>query len=101
MPRDPFIREKFTKHVAARKLIKQYFERSPKAARLVFNSPPQRKVASSARGRSKRASAMTDRAITLKFVVPTAVAISLGIDVERDDLRAVFLFGEFKFELSP
>jgi hypothetical protein len=79
MPRDPFIREKFTKHVAARKLIKQYFERSPKAARLVFNSPTQRKVASSVRGRSKRASAVTHKAITLQFVVPTAVAIALGI----------------------
>jgi hypothetical protein len=31
MPRDPFIREKFTKeHVAARKLAKEYFERYPK-----------------------------------------------------------------------
>ena len=31
MPRDPFIREKFTKeHTAARKLAKEYFERYPK-----------------------------------------------------------------------
>jgi hypothetical protein len=31
MPRDPFIREKFTKeHTAARKLAKEYFERHPK-----------------------------------------------------------------------
>jgi hypothetical protein len=31
MPKDPFIREKFTKvHVAARKLAKEYFERYPK-----------------------------------------------------------------------
>jgi hypothetical protein len=31
MPRDPFIREKFTReHTAARKLAKEYFERYPK-----------------------------------------------------------------------
>jgi hypothetical protein len=31
MPRDPFIREKFTReHVAARKLAREYFERYPK-----------------------------------------------------------------------
>jgi hypothetical protein len=31
MPRDPFIREKFTReHDAARKLAKEYFERYPK-----------------------------------------------------------------------
>jgi hypothetical protein len=31
MPRDPFIREKFTpEHTAARKLAKEYFERYPK-----------------------------------------------------------------------
>jgi hypothetical protein len=31
MPRDPLIREKFTReHVAARKLAKEYFERYPK-----------------------------------------------------------------------
>ena len=31
MPRDPFVREKFTKeHTAARELAKEYFERYPK-----------------------------------------------------------------------
>src|SRR6202022_377353 len=45
----------------------------------VFNSPTQRKMASSARGRSKRVSAMTEKVITREFVVPTLLAIVLGI----------------------
>ena len=43
------------------------------------NSPNQRTVASSARGTSKRASAMTNKVITIEFIVPTTVAIMLGI----------------------
>jgi hypothetical protein len=54
-------------------------QREPAVARLVFNSPHQRKVASSARGRSKRVSAMTNKVITIEFIVPTIVAIVLGI----------------------
>ena len=48
-------------------------------ARLTFNSPTQRKMASSGRGWSKRVSAMTYKVIALEFVVPTALAIALGI----------------------
>jgi len=44
-------------------------------------SPTQQKVASCARGRSKRVSAMTHKAITLKFVVPTVLAVALGISI--------------------
>ena len=45
-----------------------------------FNFPTQQKVASSsAWGRSKRVSAMTHKVITLEFVVPTVLAIALGI----------------------
>jgi hypothetical protein len=52
-------------------------------AHLIFNSPTQRKVASSGRGRSKRVSAMTDKAITLtlEFIVPTALAIVLAVSL--------------------
>jgi hypothetical protein len=49
---------------------------------LTSNSPTQQKVASSAWGRSKRASAMTHKAITLKFVVPTALAVAFAITID-------------------
>jgi hypothetical protein len=48
-------------------------------AERVFNSPTQWKVAFIARGRSKRVPAMTHKAITLKFVALTVLAIALGI----------------------
>ena len=48
-------------------------------AERVFNSPTQWKVAFITRGRSKRVPAMTHKAITLKFVVLTVLAIALGI----------------------
>jgi hypothetical protein len=47
----------------------------------VFNSPTQQKVAFCAWGRSKRVSAMTHKAITLKFVVPAVFAVVLGISI--------------------
>jgi hypothetical protein len=40
--------------------------------------PTQREMASFARGRSKRASAMTRKVIALEFVFPTVLAIALG-----------------------
>jgi len=43
------------------------------------NSPTQQKVASIARGRSKRVSAMTEKMITLKFILPEALAVAFGI----------------------
>ena len=49
------------------------------SARLIFNSPTQRKVASSARGWSKRGSAMTYKVVALEFVVPSVLAIALAI----------------------
>jgi hypothetical protein len=41
--------------------------------------PNQRKLASIARGRSKRRSAMTGKVIVSEFVLPTALAIVLGV----------------------
>jgi hypothetical protein len=40
--------------------------------------PTQRGMASFARGRSKRVSAMTRKVIALEFVFPTVLAIALG-----------------------
>ena len=37
------------------------------------------KVVSGVRGRSKRASAMTRKEIAVEFVIPTAIAIALGL----------------------
>ena len=46
------------------------------------NSPTQQKVASSGQGRSKREYfAMTQRAITLRFFVPEALAVASGITI--------------------
>jgi hypothetical protein len=43
------------------------------------NSPTQRKVAFRSRGRSKRATAMTRKVITLEFVIPTVLSIAVAI----------------------
>jgi hypothetical protein len=49
-------------------------------------------VAFSARGRSKRASAMTEKVITREFVVPTLLAIVLGIALS---IGAVHLMNQY------
>jgi hypothetical protein len=54
-----------------------------------FNSPNQQKLASIARGRSKRRAAMTGKVIVSEFVLPTAVAIVLGVLLS---VGAVYLF---------
>jgi hypothetical protein len=56
------------------------------------HSPTQQKVASIARGRSKRVSAMTSKVITLEFVVPTVLALALGIVLS---IGAVYLTDKY------
>ena len=59
----------------------------------VCNSPTQLKMASSTpRGRSKRASAMTKKVIAFEFVVPTVLAVALGVVLS---IGAVFLTDKY------
>ena len=57
-----------------------------------FHSPTQQKMASIAWGRSKRVSAMTSKVITLEFVVPTVLALALGIVLS---IGAVYLTDKY------
>jgi hypothetical protein len=59
---------------------------------LSFQFPDSAEGGFLAWGRSKRVSAMTHKAITLKFVVPTVLAIALGIVLS---IGAVYLIDNF------
>ena len=48
-------------------------------------------------GRSERVSAMTRKVITLEFVVPTALAIALGIALS---ISAVYLIDRYLFPVD-
>src|SRR5713226_5680674 len=58
----------------------------------ITHSPTQRKVVFLPWGRSKRVSAMTHKVITLEFVVPTLLAIALGIMLS---IGAVYLTDKY------
>jgi hypothetical protein len=56
------------------------------------SSPTQKKVILCPRGRSERVSAMTRKVITMEFVVPTALAVALGIALS---ISAVYLIDRY------
>jgi len=59
---------------------------------LSFQFPDSAEGGFLARGRSKRVSAMTHKVITLEFVVPTVLAIALGIMLS---IGAVYLIDNY------